>query len=49
MNSIYNDIQAAVKSNKKLLAVLIDPDKFLIEKAVGFIKKVNESIAHTFL
>lgn len=50
MNSIYKDIQNAVASGEKLLAVLIDPDKFSIENAFSFISKVNASIAtHIFV
>jgi len=44
--AIYKNIQ---KDNRQL-AVLIDPDKFSVEKTAGFIKKVNTSIAtHIFV
>ena len=50
MNSIYKDIQDSIANNKKLLAVLIDPDKFSIENSFGFINKVNKSAAtHIFV
>ncbi|PKQ44666.1 geranylgeranylglyceryl/heptaprenylglyceryl phosphate synthase [Confluentibacter flavum] len=50
MNSIYRNIQASIKNGEKLLAVLIDPDKFSIEKVSGFIEKVNQSQAtHIFV
>ena len=50
MNSIYKNIQDSVVNKKKLLAVLIDPDKFSVENTSNFIKKVNASIAtHIFV
>ena len=50
MNSIYKNIQDSVANKKKLLAVLIDPDKFSVENTSNFIKKVNASIAtHIFV
>ncbi len=50
MNSIYKDIQDAIINGEKLLAVLIDPDKFNIENTSRFLKKVNASIAtHIFV
>lgn len=50
MDSIYRNIQDAISNNEKLLAVLIDPDKFSLENTVAFIKKVNTSIAtHIFV
>lgn len=50
MNSIYQNISAAKAKNKKLLAVLIDPDKMILANVSGFISKVNQSIAtHIFV
>ena len=50
MDSIYKNIQNAIINDEKLLAVLIDPDKFSFENTSSFIKKVNESIAtHIFV
>ncbi len=50
MNSIYSDIQRSILNNEKLLAVLIDPDKFSVENVTSFFKKVNQSIAtHIFI
>lgn len=47
---IYKNIQASILKSEKLLAVLIDPDKFSLENTVSFIKKVNASIAtHIFV
>lgn len=47
---IYKNIQASILKSKKLLAILIDPDKFPLENTASFIKKVNASIAtHIFV
>lgn len=46
MRDVYKNIQ----NNTKQLAVLIDPDKFLVKNTAGFIEKVNRSIAtHIFV
>ena len=50
MFSIYQDILNSISKEEKLLAVLIDPDKMVIENTSDFIKKVNQSIAtHIFV
>ena len=50
MNSIYQNIIASKAKNKKLLAVLIDPDKMKLANVASFISKVNLSIAtHIFV
>ncbi|WP_418508602.1 geranylgeranylglyceryl/heptaprenylglyceryl phosphate synthase [Corallibacter sp.] len=50
MTIIYNNIQQAIVNQKKLLAVLIDPDKFHVQNTKPFIDKVNASIAtHIFV
>lgn len=50
MKAVYKNIQASISNNEKLLAVLIDPDKFSVENTKGFIKKVNQSIStHIFV
>jgi putative glycerol-1-phosphate prenyltransferase len=50
MKTIYNNIIQAIADGEKLLAVLIDPDKFQIHNAEGFISKVNKSITtHIFV
>lgn len=50
MDAIYQNIQESINNGKKLLAVLIDPDKFSLENTVDFIGKVNKSIAtHIFV
>ena len=48
--NIYNHILQAKYDGNKLLAVLIDPDKFQLKNALQFIDKVNESvITHIFV
>lgn len=50
MNTVYKTIKEATDRGEKLLAVLIDPDKFSVEKATIFFTKVNASIAtHVFV
>ncbi|MBB3124139.1 putative glycerol-1-phosphate prenyltransferase [Mesoflavibacter sabulilitoris] len=48
--NIYNHILQAKNDGNKLLAVLIDPDKFQLKNALQFIDKVNNSvITHIFI
>lgn len=50
MDAIYKNIKELVAQDKRLLAVLIDPDKFQIKNTSRFIAKVNASIAtHIFV
>ena len=50
METIYNEILKGISQNKKLLAILLDPDKFSNENVSGFIKKVNSSrVSHIFV
>ncbi|MFD2551222.1 geranylgeranylglyceryl/heptaprenylglyceryl phosphate synthase [Bizionia sediminis] len=50
MTHIYQQILDAKKQNKKLLAVLIDPDKMDIALVPQFIENVNTSVAtHIFV
>ncbi|ULC60002.1 geranylgeranylglyceryl/heptaprenylglyceryl phosphate synthase [Flaviramulus sp. BrNp1-15] len=50
MKEVYNNILEAILNNKKLLAILIDPDKFSVDNTASFIKKVNMSVAtHIFV
>ncbi|WP_027138304.1 phosphoglycerol geranylgeranyltransferase [Gaetbulibacter saemankumensis] len=50
MEGVYNCIINAVGKEERLLAVLIDPDKFSLSKIKRFIAKVNASIAtHIFV
>lgn len=50
MNTIYQYILKSISKRHKLLAVLIDPDKFDIKNTEIFIGRVNKSIAtHIFV
>jgi putative glycerol-1-phosphate prenyltransferase len=50
MNNIYQNILKSSSKSKKLLAVLIDPDKMMVEHVSDFVAKVNECIAtHIFV
>ncbi|OUR98265.1 geranylgeranylglyceryl/heptaprenylglyceryl phosphate synthase [Flavobacteriales bacterium 33_180_T64] len=50
MKTLYKNILSSISEGRKLLAVLIDPDKMAINKVPGFIKKVNQSRAtHIFV
>ena len=47
---IYHDILAAKKSGRKLLAVLLDPDKIAMEALPILADRINESLAtHIFV
>jgi len=43
MNTIYHDILESISQNKKLLAILIDPEKMDLDKIPTSIYKVNKS------
>lgn len=48
--NIYNNILTAIQQNKKLLAVLIDPEKADLKNLPSFFEKVHQSIAtHIFV
>lgn len=48
--SVYHDILSAKAINKKLLAILIDPDKFDLKNISQFADKINNSvITHVFV
>ena len=50
MSSIYQNILKAKQKGQKLLAVLIDPEKFKIENAIAFFEQVHQSIiTHVFV
>ena len=50
MKAVYQNIVMSCSNGEKLLAVLIDPDKFDVNDAEGFMSKVNASIAtHIFV
>lgn len=47
---IYSNIRTSVAENKRLLAVLIDPDKMELDNVEAIVAKINESIAtHIFV
>ena len=47
---IYQNILTAVHQNKKLLAVLIDPEKVVLQNLASFFEKIHQSIAtHIFV
>jgi heptaprenylglyceryl phosphate synthase len=50
MTLIYNQIVQAKSENKKLLAILLDPDKIVWEQLDDLITKVQQSPAtHIFI
>jgi phosphoglycerol geranylgeranyltransferase len=50
MINIYNAIVQAKTENRKLLAILLDPDKIVWENVVYLIQKINQSPAtHVFI
>ena len=49
MKHVLNGIFDAVASNKQLLAVLIDPEKFQVNSAAGFLRKIPNSTTHVLI
>lgn len=50
MKQLYNDIIRDKAENKKLLAILLDPEKLLISRIKGLCDKINQSPAtHIFI
>lgn len=50
MINIYNEILLAKTESKKLLAILLDPDKLAVENLSNLIQKINQSPAtHIFV
>jgi putative glycerol-1-phosphate prenyltransferase len=50
MTTIYNEIVRAKTENKKLLAILLDPDKISLENLENLISKIKQSPAtHIFI
>lgn len=48
--SIYQEVLNSKSENKKLLAILLDPDKLAVENLSDLIKKINQSPAtHIFV
>lgn len=48
-SSIYKALDLSVETEKKQLAVLIDPDKFLESEAESFLSKLPEETTHIFV
>ena len=50
MTNIYNEIFQSKGERKKLLAILLDPDKVVLENLTSLISKINQSPAtHIFI
>lgn len=50
MKHILQHIEYATANNKKLLAVLIDPDKFILDNLNGFLDNIHKTVAtHIFI
>ena len=50
LKSYYQNIVNSISQGEKLLAVLIDPDKMLMDTLPNFLKKINASVAtHIFV
>lgn len=49
MSKLYQDILEAVSLNQRLLAVLIDPDKFEEDQARAFLKSLPAQTTHIFV
>lgn len=48
-SSFYNSILESVANNEKLLAILIDPEKFQISETDSFLKKIPSKTTHLFV
>lgn len=49
MNSIYNQILRNIAKKEKLVAVLIDPDKFEIANSDAFLNSLPKFVTHIFV
>lgn len=49
MREVWKGIEEAVAAGKRLLAVLIDPDKFDLETAEDFLRKIPAGTTHLFV
>ncbi|WP_372917341.1 geranylgeranylglyceryl/heptaprenylglyceryl phosphate synthase [Salegentibacter sp.] len=49
MLNFYREIYTARAENKKLLAILIDPDKFEETRTESYLKSIPESTSHIFV
>ncbi|WP_066222026.1 geranylgeranylglyceryl/heptaprenylglyceryl phosphate synthase [Formosa haliotis] len=46
MKNVLNNILHNIFSNKRQLAILIDPEKIKLSDVKGFVEKINESVAN---
>ncbi len=46
---VYNTILETISAKKKLLAILIDPEKFDLDTASGFLRKLPSETTHLFV
>lgn len=49
MRNFYTEISQAVANGKKLIAILIDPDKFNEAEAAVYLKKIPKETTHIFV
>ncbi|PRX52513.1 phosphoglycerol geranylgeranyltransferase [Salegentibacter salegens] len=49
MRNYYAEISQALTNGKKLLAILIDPDKFIEVEAAAYLKKIPKETTHIFV
>ncbi len=49
MSAIYTNILNEIALKKQLLAVLIDPEKFEIDKTAGFLNNLPKQVTHIFV
>lgn len=49
MRNFYAEILQAVENGEKLLAVLIDPDKFIETEAANYLQKLPQETSHIFV
>jgi putative glycerol-1-phosphate prenyltransferase len=48
-NTVYSDLTKAIANGKKLLAILIDPDKFDTRNVDAFLKRIPKATTHLFV
>jgi len=48
-NFFYNSVLTSIANNEKLLAILIDPEKFPISRAASFLKSIPLETTHIFV
>ena len=47
--TVYQNILNIISENKKGLAILIDPEKFLVSETRTFLKKIPKDASHIFI